>query len=140
MTQDFTKKVTVILKEGLASWQLTNTMGHITAYLGNKMPVPFDTGEFFVTKDGVHLPRNSQFPIIALSAKPEQLKALSTQIRNSGLLSIVYTQDMIGTTDDEKLAQAITDKNFEELDILGIGMFGPVETLKSLTGGLKLWK
>ncbi|MBI3442534.1 MAG: hypothetical protein HY007_02105 [Candidatus Sungbacteria bacterium] len=48
MTQDFSKKMTVVLREDLASWQLTNTIGHIAAYLGNKMSEPFDTGEFFV--------------------------------------------------------------------------------------------
>ena len=51
MIQDFSKKMTVVLREDLVSWQLTNTIGHIAAYLGNKMSEPFDTGEAFVSKD-----------------------------------------------------------------------------------------
>lgn len=140
MPQDFTKKMSMVLAEGLASWQLTNTVAHIGAYIGNKMPERFDTGEFFVSKDGMNLPRNSQFPAIALSANQGKLQELAAFLQKSDLLHIVYVQDMIGTTDDEKLAQTISTKEFKDIEILGIGMFGPNEELKKLTGGLKLWK
>lgn len=140
MTQDFSRKMTVVLRDDLASWQLTNTVGHIAAYLGNKMSEPFDTGEFFVSRDGVNFPRNSQFPLVALSARVPELKELAEKLRGTDLSWIVYVQEMIDMTDDEELAEALSRVSAEEMNILGIGIFGPKDKLKELTGMLKLWK
>jgi len=140
MVQDFSKKMTVVLREDLASWQLTNTIGHITAYLGNKMSEPFDTGEFFVSKDGINFPRNSQFAVVALRATKDELKDLELKLRSTTITKIVYVQEMIDMIDDEELAQALNQLNGDEMDILAIGIFGPKDELKNLTGSLKLWK
>jgi hypothetical protein len=138
--QDFSKKMTVVLREDLASWQLTNTVGHIAAYLGNKMSDPFDTGAYFVSKDGKNLPRNSQFAIVALRATRDELGGLAKIVRDSKLLHIVYVQEMIDMIDDEELAQKLNTVETKEMNILGIGIFGPKDELKNLTGALKLWK
>ena len=140
MIQDFTKKMTIVLREDVTSWQLTNTIGHIAAYLGNKMSEPFDTGEYFVSKDGMNFPRNSQFPINTLRATKDELKSLGVKLRNSNLSWIVYVQEMIDMIDDDELAKALNTKTAEELDILGIGMFGSKDELKELTSMLRLWK
>ncbi len=138
--QDFNKKITIVTREDVASWQLTNTIGHIAAYLGNKMPEKFDTGEFFATKYGVNLPRNSQYPVVVLRASASDLGDLASKMRATNLTWIVYVQEMIDMIDDEELARALINTASEKLDILGIGMFGHKDELKSLTGHIKLWK
>jgi len=140
MTQDFSKKMTIVLREDLTSWQLTNTIGHITAYLGNKMSEPFDTGEFFVSKDGINFPRNSQFAVVALMATKEELKNLEAKLRDTNLSSIVYVKEMIDMIDDEELAAKLKTIEADQMDILGIGIFGPKDKLKELTGAMRLWK
>ncbi len=132
--------MTIALREDLASWELTNTVGHITAYLGNKMSGPFDTGDFFLSEDGLTFPRNSQFPIVALKASKEELRGLASKLRGTQLSWIVYVQEMIDMIDDEELAAKLSSIPAAEMDILGVGMFGPKEELKELTGSLKLWK
>lgn len=139
-TQDFSRKMSIVVREDVASWQLTNTIGHIAAYLGNKMREPFDTGAYYVSKDGLNFPRNSQFPIVTLRATKEQLADLLRQLRDSDLLWIAYVQGMIDMEDDEELAVSLQAIPSEEMDVLGIGMFGSKERLKGLTGGLKLYK
>ena len=140
MTQDFSKKITIVLREDFASWQLTNTIGHIAAYLGNKMEEPFDTGEKFVTKDGQSIPRNSQFAVVALKASAQELKDLSSKVSDSGLSWIVYLQEMIDMIDDEELAKSLSQIESDNMNILGIGLFGSKDRLKQITGNLKLWK
>lgn len=140
MTQDFTRKMTIVLRDGLASWQLTNTVSHIAARLGNKMKEPFDTGEFFVSKDALSYPRNSQFPIISLTASEEKILSLVSGLQNSSLLWIAYVQEMIDFIDDDQLAAALAAKTSQEMNILGVGIFGTKDELKPLTDGLKLWK
>ena len=140
MAQDFSKKMTIVLREDLASWPLTNTIGHIAAYLGNKMADPFDTGKYFASKDGFDLPRNSQYAIVALKATKDELKDLAARLRGGSLSHIVYVQEMIDMIDDEELAKALSTVSSAEMDILGIGVFGPKDELKKLTGTLQLWK
>ncbi len=140
MPQDFSKKMTILVRDDMASWQLTNTVAHIAAFLGNKMQDPFDTGEFFVSKDGVNFSRNSQFGIVALKASKEELKALELATRTSTLPRLVYVQEMIDHGDDAELETALAGVSSEDMDILGIGLFGPKDKLKALTGTFKLWK
>lgn len=138
--QDFSKKIVIVVRDDVASWQLTNTIGHIAAYLGNKMAEPFDTGEYFVSKDGVKFPRNSQFAIVALRATKDELKDLAAKLPDVHMPWIVYVQEMIDMIDDEELAEALGSVQSDEMNILGIGLFGPKDKLKEMTGMLKLWK
>ena len=132
--------MTIVVREDVASWQLTNTIGHIAAYLGNKMSEPFDTGAFFVSKDGINFPRNSQFAIVTLRATEDQLKDLAQKLPDSHLSWIIYVQEMIDMINDEELARVFKTKTFQEMDVLGIGLFGAKEELKTRTGEFKLWK
>jgi hypothetical protein len=140
MPQDFSRKMTIVVRDGVASWQLANTIGHIAAYLGNKMPEPFDTGEYFVSKDGFNFPRNSQFPVVVLRADEQQLKNLAQSLQNSNFPWIVYVKEMIEMIDDKELEKAFNVKVFQEMDILGIGIFGLKDELKLFTGEFKLYK
>ena len=140
MTQDFSKKMTIVIRDDVQSWQLANTVGHIAAYLGNKMSEPFDTGKYFLSKDGVNLPRNSQFPIVVLRATKEELKSLLTKLPSPNLSWIVYVQEMIDMIDDEELAKALSAIRSDEMNILGVGIFGMKDKLKEPTGGFKLFK
>ncbi len=140
MNQDFSKKMTVVLREDLGSWQLTNTIGHITAYLGNKMTEPFDTGDYFFSQDGLPFPQNSQYAVVALRATSGELKELAQRLRPTQLRWIVYVQEMIDMIDDGELANALKTIPSNEMKILGIGIFGPKAELKELTAHLRLWK
>lgn len=140
MQQDFTKRIAIVVNRELEEWQVLNVVSHISAYLGNKMTDKFDTGDYFETKDGKLHPRNSQFPIIVLAAKEPQLNQLINEVRNSKLLYIGFIREMIETTDDQKLADTLSNKLDTEVEYLGIGVFGPNEKVKDLTKKFSLWK
>ncbi len=137
--QDFTKRMVVVLDENLKSWQLLNTVGHISAFLGNKMQEKFVTGDFFDTKDGISYPRNSQYPIIALIASQENLKEFINKVREGDLLWVAYIPEMIEYTSDKKLIEKVGQKNNNDIEYLGIGIFGDNEKVKNLTKGFELW-
>lgn len=140
MKQDFSKKITIVVNKELESWQVLNTVAHISSYLGNKMKDRFDTGDFFETKDNFLHPRNSQFPIIVLSTKKGQLNELIKSVRNSGMLFIGFVKEMIETTDDEELQKILSEKLDSEIEYLGIGIFGENGEVKELTKKFSLWK
>ncbi|MBP9719074.1 MAG: lysine--tRNA ligase [Candidatus Levybacteria bacterium] len=138
-TQDFSKRFVVVLNKELPSWQAMNALGHMSAFLGNKMDESFDTGEAFIAKDSTY-PRNSQYPIIVASAKPGQLANLLDKVKTSGLLYHVFIREMIETTNDKEIEMILATKESKDIEILGIGIFGPNEAVEKLTKNYSLWK
>ncbi len=140
MKQDFSKKIVIVVNRNLENWQVLNAVAHTSAYLGNKLGNNFLTAEYFETKDGKRHPRNSQFPIIVLSAKPGQLSPLMEEIRKAGLLYLGFIRDMIENNDDEEIVRIISEKLDSGIEYLGIGIFGDKEQLNYLTKKFSLWK
>ncbi|HEY4489966.1 MAG TPA: DUF2000 domain-containing protein [Candidatus Paceibacterota bacterium] len=138
--QDFSKRIVIVVRKDLESWQVLNTVAHISAYFGNQLKDNFGTGNYFLSKDKITHPRNSQYAIVVLSANSEELYPLIQEIRRRNLLSINFIRDMIETTDDIELEKSISLKNDESLDYLGVGVFGDKKILKEITGSFKLWK
>ncbi|MFA7309767.1 MAG: DUF2000 family protein, partial [Candidatus Paceibacterota bacterium] len=60
--QDFKKRMVIIVRKDLPGWQVTNTIAHISACIGNTLGASLRTGEVFTTGDGAQYPRNSQYP------------------------------------------------------------------------------
>ena len=77
---------------------------------------------------------------VVLKASEDQLRILAGKLKDSHLSQIIYVQEMIDMTDDEELGDILKTKIFEDMDILGIGIFGPKEELKTLTCEFKLWE
>ncbi|MBI2012092.1 lysine--tRNA ligase [Candidatus Daviesbacteria bacterium] len=141
--QDFSKKMVVVLNKSVKSWEAMNTVGHISAFLGNKMRESFDTGDYFKTKDGKKHPRNSQYPVVTLVASKKDLKKLINELRDTDLIYIGYVPEMVEFTDDQKLEKAISsmeDEKDEKIEYLGVGIFGENEKMKELTKQFSLWK
>lgn len=140
MEQDFSKKMVIIVRSDLELWQVLNTAAHCSAYLGHKIQDNFDTGESFTTNDGIKHPRNTQYAIVTLSTKPGKFVNLIEKIRNENLLHIGFIKEMIDTTDDKEIEKLISQKTEQDVEYLGIGVFGEKEILDSITKKLSLWK
>ena len=138
--QDFSKKIVIVVNRDLPFWQVLNTVAHISAFIGNKMDAPFDTGSSFLTNEGKEHPRNSQFPIIVLSAKPGQMVNIMAKVRSSGLLYLGFIREMIETTDDAEIVQLLSQKNDGQIEYLGVGVFGENEQVDAITKNYSLWK
>jgi len=138
--QDFSKKMVIVVNKDLPEWQVLNTIAHVSAYLGNKMQAVFDTGASFDTADHTPHPRNTQYPIIALSSSEEQLKNLMQKVRESGLLYHGFIREMIETTDDDEIEKILSQKTENDIEYLGVGVFGENELVESLTKKYSLWK
>lgn len=138
--QDFSKKIVIVIDKTLEQWQVLNTVAHISAYIGHELGDDFGTGDFFETKDSLKHPRNSQYPIILLRAKPTQLPNLMTKVRDSGLLYHGLIKEMIETTNDQEIVDTLSNKGDNEIEYLGIGIFGEIDEVNSLTKNYQTWR
>ncbi len=138
--QDFSNKIVIVVNEELQSWQKANAISHVAAYIGNQLGENFKTADFFVTQDGVLHPRNSQYAIIILSAKPGQMSNLMANVRNSGVLYHGFIKEMIDTTNDAEITKILSNKKDSDIEYYAVGVFGNKETLDSLTKKYSLYK
>jgi lysyl-tRNA synthetase, class II len=139
--QNLTKKMVLVLDKELEGWQLTNTVGHLSAFLGNKISEDdFTSVKSFETKDDSSIPANSQYPVISMRAKQGQLFNLLKQVEESGLIHLAYAQEMIDFNLDDELALEFKKQNKADMNYLGIGIFGDNETIDKLTKKYSLWK
>lgn len=139
--QDFSRRIVLVIRNDLEPWQVANTIGHISAFIGNQLKETFGTGEYFVTKNGLKHPRNSQYPIIIKRAKNnEQLQNLMKKVRESDVLYHGFIREMIKHTNDEDLQADLNLKSDSDIEYLGIGIFGENETLDKLTKKFGLWQ
>ena len=140
MTQDFSRRLAIVVRRDIESWQTTNTIAHIAGRLGHDIQ-EYLTGSNFQTKDGVIVPRNSQYPIIVFQTEGvDKLRALLAEVRSAQLPHLAYIREMIDFTDDDELQAALGRKNEAEVEYLGVGIFGDNEALKRLTKKFSLWK
>jgi hypothetical protein len=140
MTQDFENKISICIRKDLPEWQLLNTAAHIAAYFGNQLSDKFGTGDYFVTSDKVELPRNTQYGIAMLRADKKDLRRVTRRAYEAGVQWMGFTQEMLDLLDDNELQTAISKKTADEIEYLGIGLYGSREVLESVTKGVQAWK
>lgn len=141
VTQDFQNRIIIVVRKDIEGWQAANTIAHVSAYIGNQLKESFGTGEYFVTSDNIQFPRNSQYPIIIKSANTsEELKDLLKEARAHTLVHLGFIREMIDHTDDSELQLTLASKTENDVELLGVGVFGNNEGLKTLTKKFPLWK
>ena len=137
--QDFNQKIAIVVREDIPSWQVMNTVAHVSGYLGNKIET-FLSDENFVTQDNLDHPRNSQYAIIILKNSQKGLRRFMQRVRESGLLYHGFIREMLETTDDAEIQSLLHNKKDMDIEYLGVGIFGPIEQINELTQGMSLWK
>lgn len=140
MQQDLTNKISIVIDKGLPTWQAMNALAHISANFGHFLGDRFDTGEGFITKDGVSIPRNTQYAIIVFETDHDTLQEFARESREFENIKCMYfIREMIETSNDDQISSSVGSKGFEVVDFLGVGMFGENSLLKSNTKRFKLW-
>lgn len=147
-SQDFSNRIAIVVNRDLENWQIANAVAHISGYMGHKLDEKFSTGENFVTKDGKNHPRNTQYPIVVLAAKPGQMSNFMEKVREARTLRQAqgdtflyhgFIKEMIDTSNDAEISDILSNKDDSEVEYLGIGVFGDNEELKKLTNKFSLW-
>ena len=138
-SQDFSKRIVVVVNKELASWQLANTIAHMSAYIGKQLGhEKFGTGDYFETADGLKLPRNSQYPIIIKRASESQLHSLFEKARAQRLEHHVFIKEMQDTTNDSEIVERLRNQPESATTFYGVTLFGDNHDVDSLTNKFQL--
>lgn len=139
--EDLTHKFVAVLNKKIPIGNLMNALGHMAAGLGGSYPNKEEMRlDNYFDRDGGTHPNISDNPFIILSAdNSNQIRTLRNELIGSGIQFTDFTSTMtVGTYKEQ---QERTKQTAElDLDYWGICMFGPKETLNSLTKKFSLWR
>ncbi len=140
-----TKVVNIILnKEAqLEKWQTLNTVGHLSAEFAGK--VSKGTDLFFTdtidTKDHTKINLNIQHAIVIKQVEAtKDIFTLMEKAKENNIEVYAFTREMLNTTNDKKVIEQTKEKNFRDIEFLGVLIFGEKEMIDNLTEGCELYK
>lgn len=132
--------VAVINKSlGMKRWEELNTAAHLAASLGARMGKGLFYREAILTKDNQPIALNISHAIMIKEGKStDDLALLAHEAREKKLTVTEFTKEMLTTSDDKKVMAETKTKNRNEIEYLGVLIFGDRATVEQLTGKFTL--
>jgi lysyl-tRNA synthetase, class II len=127
--------VVVLSKESnLLSWQKMNTVAHLSASFAARIGKKLCMQDTVETKDEQSISLNIQHAIL-IKEVPSQadLKDLIKKAKEAGCTVSEFTREMLETTNDKKVALQTKEKEYADIEHLGVLVFGPKSVVDDLT-------
>ena len=120
---------------GMERWQEMNTVAHLTAAFGARVGKKdlFSRDEV-MTRDNMPIKLNVRHGIVIKSTETRSaLLALSQKAKEMKLEVDEFTREMLDTTNDKKIVEATKEKNADEVEYLGVLVYGEKKEVEELT-------
>lgn len=125
---------------GLLPWQEMNTVAHLNASFASRAGKKLLLQDEIRTHDGESIKLNIQHAIMIKTAvNSEVVKSLIASAKEKDLEVVEFTREMIDTTDDKKVIALTKEKNYSDIEDLGVLVFGKKSTVDTLTKDLELY-
>ncbi len=134
--------VTIINKEvWLQPWQELNTIAHLSAaYWAREWKWLFHTDKI-KTKDWVDISMNTTHAIMIKEAdKQEKIVKAIRKARETWLLVTEFTREMLETSDDSKVWEITSNKDFNKIEHFWILIYWKKSEVEKMTKEFKLYK
>ncbi len=134
--------VAVLNKEAkMEPWQELNTIAHLNAAFGARVGKgDLFTRDTIVSKDNHQIKLNIKNAIMIKTAPSGKvLRKILAKAKDLELEVDEFTREMIETTSDKKVIEITASKNFDEIEYLGILIYGSKDVVENLTSDLKLY-
>ena len=132
---EFDTKIAVIIREDLLTWQKLNVTAFLMSGIGATQNI---TCEPYVDADGVTYLPMAQQPIMVFSAKGEELKEILKKALTKDVKMTIFTEEIFKTYNDQDNRAKVAEYGTEELNLVGIGLFGKKNHIGKLIKGLPL--
>jgi len=123
----FDKKLVVIIRDNLLTWQKLNVTAFLMSSIGGTQNI---IGQPYVDGNQVSYLPMSQQPIMIYLASGEEL--------NKEVKMITYTGGLFNTHNDEDDRSKVEEYPTDKLNLVGIDMFEKKNHVSKLIKGLKL--
>ncbi|TGA96296.1 DUF2000 domain-containing protein [Sporolactobacillus shoreae] len=131
-------KIVVVIRDNLQTWQELN----VTAFTvsGIAGTIKDIVGQNYEDGSGnVYLPMFKQ-PVLVFSADQGQIQKVHQRALSRAIQLSLYTEELFDTNNDEDNRAAVKACKGENLQIVGMAMYGPKNTVDKILKGLSLHK
>ncbi|MGW5689085.1 DUF2000 family protein [Nonomuraea sp. NPDC003754] len=132
----FDTKIGIVVRRDLAVWQKLN----VTAFLSSAVAggEPETVGQPYEDGSGnVYLPMFRQ-PVLVYAGDREDLARVRERALARGMQVAVYTEELFKTGNDDDNRAAVRAVAAEDLQVVGLALYGPRNTVDKVTKGLSL--
>lgn len=124
----------------LKKWQELNTIAHLSSSFAARVGKKLFEMDHATTADGENLPMNIQHAIMIKQAENNSdIQKIYMTAKNGGLDVIPFTREMLETSDDKIVCKNTQDKKLEDVEYLGVLIFGDKKYVEKLTKDLELY-
>ncbi|HEY1821913.1 MAG TPA: DUF2000 domain-containing protein [Trebonia sp.] len=132
----FDTKIAVVLRDDLEVWQCLNVTAFLVSGLGQRVPEVI--GESYADADGTeYLPMFRQ-PVLVFEGGKEALTASRERAASRGLALSVFTADLFATGNDRDNRAAVRAVRPQDLDLVGLAVYGPRNAVDKVTKGARM--
>jgi lysyl-tRNA synthetase, class II len=118
----------------LPLWTQLNTASHLSASLAARLGTRLIDIDSTTSKDHISIPMNIQHAIVNYGAQNSNtLHQYIVDAKNKGLDYSVFTKDMMNSSDDATVELNHSKKEFKDIEILGVCIYGKIGDVQELT-------
>lgn len=135
--------VAVVVLNGnarLEKWQELNTIAHLNAAFGARVGKELFSKDIITSKDNHQIKLNIKNAILIKKVESvEALRSLSIEAKADALEVDEFTREMLETTNDKKITEITASKDFNDIEYLGVLIYGPKSRVEKLTSTISLY-
>lgn len=132
----FDTKIAVLLRDDLASWQRLNVTAFLVSGIAGTRPEVI--GEPYEDADGTrYLPMFRQ-PVLVFEGSKEFMAVAHQRALSRELEHAVFTHDLFATGNDRDNRAAVRAVARDELDLVGIALYGPKNAVDKTLKGARM--
>ncbi|MEW2389967.1 DUF2000 domain-containing protein [Streptomyces venezuelae] len=132
----FDTKIAVVLRDDLETWQRLNVTAFLVSGLGTRNPEV--VGEPYADADGTpYLPMFRQ-PVMVFEGTKEVVTAAHRRALSRELPRSVFTSDLFATGNDRDNRAAVRAVPADQLDVVGMAVYGPRNAVDKVLKGARM--
>jgi hypothetical protein len=132
----FDTKIAVLLREDLESWQRLNVTAFLVSGLGAASPEVI--GEPYADADDTPYLAMFRQPVLVFEGTKETLTAAHGRALSRSLPRAVFTSDLFGTGNDRDNRAAVRAVGKDQLDLVGMAVYGPRNAVDKVLKGARM--
>jgi hypothetical protein len=132
----FDTKIAVLVRDDLETWQRLNVTAFVVSGIAAAHPQLM--GEPYQDADGTEYLRLLGQPVVVLEADADTMRSVHSRALGRTLPMSVYTRDMFTTGHDEANRAVVRAVRRDELDLVGLAVFGPKNGVDKSVKGARL--
>jgi hypothetical protein len=132
----FDTKIAIVVRENLATWQKLN----VTAFLASAVAggVEGVLGKPYEDASANRYLEMFRQPVLVFTGDAAALTAVHQRALTRGLPTAVYTEELFATDNDDDNRAAVRAVAADELNLVGLAVYGPRNVIDKVCKGVTL--